>query len=241
MKRLFSEVPTRIWVSLGILAVLCVPIGAQLQQSGGTTSVTVTSGTVTANQGGAPWSQNVTQFGSSAVATGTGVGGAGIPRVTVSSDSTLGLVAGSAIVGKFGIDQTTPGTTNLVQVGGSLPAGTAVLGYFRPLPAGCAAGTSDVTSDTVGVATGAGTSVSSTTGCIEGGYVNNITNSAVTFRLQDKTGTPIIWIGGNADFTIPANSNLALGPLVGGISFVSGITAIAGTASALNLHIVQRQ
>lgn len=32
---------------------------------------------------------NVTQFGSSAVATGTGTGGAGIPRVTVSSDSSL--------------------------------------------------------------------------------------------------------------------------------------------------------
>ncbi len=57
---------------------------------------------------------NVTQFGSSAVVTGTGASGAGIPRVTVSNDSTVGLVAGSAIVGKVGIDQTTPGTTNAV-------------------------------------------------------------------------------------------------------------------------------
>ena len=38
------------------------------------------------------------------------------------------LVAGSAIVGKVGIDQTTPGTTNLVQVGGSLPAGANNIG-----------------------------------------------------------------------------------------------------------------
>jgi hypothetical protein len=38
------------------------------------------------------------------------------------------LGAGSALIGKVGIDQTTPGTTNLVQVGGSLPAGTATLG-----------------------------------------------------------------------------------------------------------------
>ena len=48
------------------------------------------SGTVTANQGTAnatPWNENVAQFGGSSVVTGTGVSGAGIPRVTVSSDS----------------------------------------------------------------------------------------------------------------------------------------------------------
>lgn len=71
-----------------------------------------TIGAVT--QASGPWTNNVTQFGGSNVATGTGAGGAGIPRVTVSNDSTVGLVAGSAIVGKVGIDQTTPGTTNAV-------------------------------------------------------------------------------------------------------------------------------
>ena len=50
------------------------------------------SGTVTANQGTAnatPWNENVAQFGGSAVVTGTGTSGAGIPRVTVSSDSNI--------------------------------------------------------------------------------------------------------------------------------------------------------
>lgn len=47
------------------------------------------SGTVTANQGTSPWVSNVTQFGSSNVVTGTGVSGAGIPRVTVSNDSNI--------------------------------------------------------------------------------------------------------------------------------------------------------
>ncbi len=47
------------------------------------------SGTVTANQGGAPWSQNVTQFGSVNLSTGTGASGTGIPRVTISNDSSL--------------------------------------------------------------------------------------------------------------------------------------------------------
>jgi hypothetical protein len=47
---------------------------------------------VTAAQGGAPWSQNVTQFGGNAVVTGTGASGAGIPRVTVANDSALASV-----------------------------------------------------------------------------------------------------------------------------------------------------
>jgi hypothetical protein len=38
------------------------------------------------------------------------------------------LTAGSAIAGKFGIDQTTPGTTNGVQVNAALPPGTNLMG-----------------------------------------------------------------------------------------------------------------
>lgn len=51
-----------------------------------TSSVT---GTVTANQGGAPWSENITQFGGNAIVTGTGISGLGIPRVTVANDSNI--------------------------------------------------------------------------------------------------------------------------------------------------------
>lgn len=47
------------------------------------------SGTVTSNQGTSPWVNNITQFGGSAVVTGTGASGSGIPRVTVSNDSTV--------------------------------------------------------------------------------------------------------------------------------------------------------
>jgi hypothetical protein len=38
------------------------------------------------------------------------------------------LGAGSAIAGKVGIDQTTPGTTNRVDVGAALPAGSNIIG-----------------------------------------------------------------------------------------------------------------
>ena len=93
--------------------------------------------------------------------------------------------------------------------------------------------------------TGAGTSVSAVTGCVLECYVNNITNSAVTLRLADKSGTPVIWLGGNADFSVPANSNMGCGAdggiNISGITFTSGVTAIAGTGAALNLHLVTRE
>ena len=46
-----------------------------------------TIGAVT--QASGPWTSNVTQFGGNAIATGTGAGGNGIPRVTVSNDSNV--------------------------------------------------------------------------------------------------------------------------------------------------------
>jgi hypothetical protein len=46
------------------------------------------------------------------------------------SVSTLpALTTGSAVIGKVGIDQTTPGTTNGVQVNAALPAGSNVIGH----------------------------------------------------------------------------------------------------------------
>lgn len=112
--------------------------------------------------------------------------------------------------------------------------GVANIGIVRAVPSSCPQST-NFSNATAQVATGAGTSVNSTTTCITYAYANNITNAAVTLRLQDKTGTPVIWLGGNADFTIPANSNIRIP--IDGVTFTSGITAIAGTASAINLQI----
>lgn len=65
-------------------------------QDGGN-SITV-DGTVTTSPP-ANASTNVAQFGGTNVSTGTGAGGAGIPRVTVSNDSVVGIGAGSAVIG----------------------------------------------------------------------------------------------------------------------------------------------
>jgi hypothetical protein len=63
---------------------------------------------------------NVKQVGGATAAQGHGTAAAAL-RVELPTDGTgvLGLNAGTAIVGKFGIDQTTPGTTNGVTLTGN--------------------------------------------------------------------------------------------------------------------------
>ena len=46
------------------------------------------SGTVTANQGGAPWSENISQINGVTPLMGNGISGTGSPRVTIASDNT---------------------------------------------------------------------------------------------------------------------------------------------------------
>ena len=121
---------------------------------------------------------------------------------------------------------------------GTAPAlvnGVANVGFVRSVPSSCTQSTT-FTSSTVGVAITAGTSITSTTTCLTVLYVNNITNSAAMFRFQDKTGTPIIWVGGNADFSIAPNSSVAF-PGLAGVTLTGGATAIAGTAAALNMQV----
>lgn len=85
---------------------------------------------VNSTAGGGTQDVNLTKVGGATVATGHGTA-AGTIRVELPTDGTgvVGLNAGSAIVGKVGIDQTTPGTTNGVQVNAALPAGSNVIGH----------------------------------------------------------------------------------------------------------------
>lgn len=72
---------------------------------------------------------NQKQVNGATINVGTGAAGTGTQRVTTSTDSTIGTVAavtaitnalpaGSNLIGKTGIDQTTPGTTNNITVDG---------------------------------------------------------------------------------------------------------------------------
>lgn len=62
-------------------------------QDGG--NVITVDGTVAVTQSTSPWVENITQFGSSNIATGVGASGAGIPRVTVANDSSIKITDGT--------------------------------------------------------------------------------------------------------------------------------------------------
>jgi hypothetical protein len=204
--------------------------------------------------GGGGSNASVGATGATAPSSGTLAGGAfntSLPTLTngqmgaVQLDSNgrqIGVgagVAGTPAGGVFSVQGVASGTAlpisgNIGNTAFGASAGTANIGLMRVIPSSCTQST-NFTNATVDVATGAGTTVTSTTTCVTMVYVNNKTNSAVSFRLADKAATPVIWIGGNADFSIPANSNVRFP--VDGVTFTSGITAIAGTASALNIQV----
>jgi hypothetical protein len=205
------------WFLLIALVLGCITgpmIVAQMQQSGGFgSSVSVTS--------------------LPALPAGANV----IGHVIADSGSTTAVTSlpaiptGSNVIGHVVADS---GSTTAVTSLPATPGGTNNIGLVRVLPSSCTQST-NFAGATAQVATGAGTTVTSTTTCVTFAYANNITNSAVTLRIADKAGTPVIWLGGNQDFTIPANSNVRIP--IDGVTFTSGITAIAGTASAVNLQI----
>lgn len=149
------------------------------------------------------------------------------------------LPAGANVIGKTSIDQTTPGTTNLVQIGGTLPAfgstPTMNIGTLPALAAGTntigvvipktACGTTVFNQDLAAVPTSTGSPTSTTT-CLMRAYFNNTNASAQTVTLTDNTGTPLNVVG--AAFTIPGLSNMVI-PF-DGIRFNAGIKWVAGGA-----------
>lgn len=97
------------------------------------------SGTVTANQGGAPWSENISQINGTTVLTGAGVTGAGSIRVTNATSD--GNVLATANTGRLQVDVVSGGGSN-TSVGAdhaqapdssTQVAGNDDLGVLRPL------------------------------------------------------------------------------------------------------------
>lgn len=102
-------------------------------QDGSGTTISSTSNALDVNiksSGLSNQSVNLAQVAGTTTATSNGVVGAGVQRVAIASDNTAFAVnatlqAGSALAGKVGIDQTTPGTTNavaLAQIGSTTTA-----------------------------------------------------------------------------------------------------------------------
>lgn len=113
------------------LGTINTTLGTPMQSSGGTVTVTQATGTnlhtvvdSSALPSGAATSALQTTGNTALTTINTTLG---TPMQT--TGGTVALVAGSAIVGKVSIDQTTPGTTNGVQVNAALPAGSNVIGH----------------------------------------------------------------------------------------------------------------
>jgi hypothetical protein len=66
---------------------LGLTLGQALMSASLPVTIASNQSALSVTQSGAPWSENITQFGGNAVATGTGISGVGVPRVTVANDS----------------------------------------------------------------------------------------------------------------------------------------------------------
>lgn len=107
----------------GILTIQGDPGGTAIPISG---SITATNPSVAPTAAAVP--ADATYIGMNVSGNLVGLAGTASGLNTVVNAA---LPAGAAIIGKVGIDQTTPGTTNGVQVNAALPAGTNIIGNIR--------------------------------------------------------------------------------------------------------------
>ena len=186
----------------------------------------ITSGTISGNiaasealalagGGGATSTVNLTQVGGTNVSLGQAAMAASIPVAIASNQSAVPttVAAGSAIIGKVGIDQTTPGTTNGVQVNAALPAGTNIIGKT---------GIDQTTPGT--------TNAVQVTTASPGGATANPAYA----RIQDESGTTAATVTANkalkADTSLSASSTATL----------TSVASSATTVSLLALNTARK-
>jgi hypothetical protein len=126
-------------------------------------------------------SGNITEFASSPVQTGTGASGAGIPRVTVSNDSSVlvsslpSIPAGSNAIGSVSVSnfpgtQPVSGTVAVSSIASALPSGTNTIGAISNTSFAATQATASALNATV---VGSGTAGSPASGVIT---IQGITN-----------------------------------------------------------------
>lgn len=155
-------------------------------------SLTV-DGTVTANQGGAPWAVNMTQVGSTPITTDAGAVDAGTQRVILAVDQTsipaaqsgtwnVGLNAGSNLIGSVNVANTVAvsGTVNT-----SMSGTMAVSGTVTALQGGSWTVTSSAGSTTGSLQTMISTELNSLTNTSITTPATTFNNSAGLYRYAD--------------------------------------------------------
>lgn len=132
------------------------------------------------------------------------------------------LPAGAAIVGQFGIDQTTPGTTNGVQVNAALPAGANTIGNVGLVAGAALVGKVGIDQTTPGT-TDHVSPIAGQNGVAGGSGVVGATVQRVTVATDDVTSTNLVTLGG----TVTA-ARAAVNPIAGqaGVAAGSGVNGV---------------
>jgi hypothetical protein len=236
-----------VWLAvLVIWLAIALPIGAQLQQSGGGGSnasvgaynatapsqATLSGGmynstlpTLTSGQMGTE------QLDSSARQIVVGAGSAGTPAGGVVSIQGVSSgqavpVSGTVAATQSGTWTVQPGNTAnttawlVTGTGGTFPATQSGTWTVRTVPLN-SCGTTVASSALAAVPTSS-TAVFTTTTCVQTIVLNNTTSSALTVTVTDNEGTPVNDI---ITFSLPAYSQL-IQPL-GGVAFTSGVKWLA--------------
>lgn len=148
---------------------------------------------------------------------------------TIATNTGAATPAGSAIIGKVGIDQTTPGTTNFVAANLTQINGSAI-SASNPLPTTQVAPTGNgfTPYKLINAATTNATNVKASAGDVGGIQVYNNSGVVAYFKLYDKASAPTV--GSDTPvktIIVPANTSGA-GTNVSfaspGISFTNGIS-----------------
>lgn len=142
----------------------------------------------------------------------------------------VGVVAGTAVIGKVSIDQTTPGTTNGVQVNAALPAGSNIIGNVRidqTTP-----GTTNGVQDAATSATGAAVPAKAILAGAQSGanIVAQIQASAsVPISIATNTITQIVALSGSTKIYVTSFDFLSAG--TANFKFVYGTGTDCGTGT----------
>jgi hypothetical protein len=116
------------------------------------------------------------------------------------------IAAGTALIGKVGIDQTTPGTTNGVQVNAALPAGTNAIGKLAANTGVTIGAVEIAATQTLATVTTVGTLTTITNGVK---VATNTTGGATSFTLISAATTNATSVKGSAGtlYTLFAYNN----------------------------------
>ena len=184
--------------------------------SGGVVSGAFASGSLAAGAGTDGW--NVTEGTKADTAWSSGSGSLIAIAKTIAGNTGASVPAGSSIIGKVGIDQTTPGTTNGVQVNAALPAGTNLMGKVGIDQT--TDGTTNGVRQTTQYPSGAVAETASATG----------TTAATTATLATNTGqtTYVCGFSIRANATAAATNNATVtGTITGTLNFTQWTAPLA--------------